>query len=33
MCERLLVRGVKIDLQVCPIGCCLFCLPKLEPTE
>lgn len=33
MCEKLTKKGVKISAQVCPIGCCFFCLPKIEPSQ
>lgn len=33
MCEKLLQRNVKISVRVMPLGCCLFCFPKLDPTD
>ncbi|KAI6226256.1 Organic solute transporter alpha-like protein 1 [Aphelenchoides fujianensis] len=33
MCEKLLQRNVKISLRVMPLGCCLFCFPKIAPTD
>jgi hypothetical protein len=33
MCEKLTRRGVKISVRVMPLGCCLFCFPKIEPSE
>ncbi|KAL7077157.1 hypothetical protein ACQ4LE_003581 [Meloidogyne hapla] len=33
LCEKLILKGVKISLRVCPLGCCLFCLSKVEPNQ
>uniref|UniRef100_A0A915PCU2 Organic solute transporter subunit alpha n=1 Tax=Meloidogyne floridensis TaxID=298350 RepID=A0A915PCU2_9BILA len=33
LCEKLMAKGVKISLRVCPLGCCLFCLSKVEPNQ
>lgn len=33
MCEKLTERNFKISVRVMPLGCCLFCFPKLSPTE
>ncbi|KAI6171754.1 hypothetical protein M3Y98_00897400 [Aphelenchoides besseyi] len=33
MCEKLVQRGTKISVRVMPLGCCLFCFPKIEPTD
>ncbi|CAD5209372.1 unnamed protein product [Bursaphelenchus okinawaensis] len=33
MCEKLLERNLKISVRVFPLGCCLFCFPKIDPTD
>uniref|UniRef100_A0A914H610 Uncharacterized protein n=1 Tax=Globodera rostochiensis TaxID=31243 RepID=A0A914H610_GLORO len=33
MCRKLLAKGKRISIRVCPLGCCLFCFDKLQPTE
>ncbi|CAD5214557.1 unnamed protein product [Bursaphelenchus xylophilus] len=33
MCEKLTERNFKISVRVFPLGCCLFCFPKLDPTD
>ncbi|KAL3098724.1 hypothetical protein niasHT_024478 [Heterodera trifolii] len=33
MCRKLMAKGKRISIRVCPLGCCLFCFDKFEPTE
>ncbi|KAE9548905.1 hypothetical protein FO519_007887 [Halicephalobus sp. NKZ332] len=31
--NKLMARNKKINMRIPPIGCCLFCIPKLRPTD
>uniref|UniRef100_A0AC34RJD7 Uncharacterized protein n=1 Tax=Panagrolaimus sp. JU765 TaxID=591449 RepID=A0AC34RJD7_9BILA len=31
--KKLLARNKKVNMRIFPLGCCLFCVPKLKPTD